>query len=194
MQQLDPADLRTRFARLNEFAWQADWPVQARQVEAAVLLPLRPASEGLQVLLTRRTDHLHHHAGQISFPGGRVEAEDASPVHAALREAQEEIGLAPESVEILGVLPPFGTPSGFCITPVVGLLPEAPSLQLDAFEVAEAFEVPLAFVLDEVNYQAHRIRWHEGERHVQAVPYGGRFIWGATAGILKMLADFLRQR
>lgn len=189
---MSPDLLRARFARLNEFKWQADWPVTAQQAAAAVLIALVPRPSGFQVLLTRRTDHLHHHAGQISFPGGRMEDEDASLIETALREANEEVGLTATDLEILGVLPVFGTPSGFCITPVVGLLGENPALHLDAFEVAEAFEVPLDFLLERANYQTHRIRWQGGVRHVLAVPHGGRFIWGATAGMLHMLMHLLK--
>ncbi len=145
------------------------------------------------MLLTRRTDHLNHHAGQISFPGGRREPEDGSLIETALRESCEEIGLEPSAVEVLGILPEFATPSGFRITPVVGLLPADAPLALDEFEVAEVFEVPLDFLLQAGNYQRHRIRWFESERQVYAVPYSGRFIWGATAGILAMFAAFLRE-
>ncbi|NSL56761.1 CoA pyrophosphatase [Uliginosibacterium aquaticum] len=183
--------LRARFAHLAEFAWHETWPLSEHQAEAAVLLPVRSAENGLQVLLTRRTDHLNHHAGQISFPGGRREEADTSLIQTALRESQEEIGLDPACVEVLGVLPEFGTPSGFRITPVVGLLLGDPALRLDDFEVAEVFEVPLEFLLQRENYQLHRVRWREGERRVHAVPHGGRFIWGATAGILAMFAAFL---
>lgn len=190
---MSPDLLRARFARLDEFAWQADWPVTPQQAAAAVLIALIPRPSGIQVLLTRRTDHLHHHAGQISFPGGRMEDDDKSLVETALREANEEVGLVASALEILGVLPVFGTPSGFCITPVVGLLGENPALRLDAFEVAEAFEVPLDFLLEQANYQSHRIRWLGGVRQVFAVPYGGRFIWGATAGMLHMLMHFLKE-
>ncbi|MDP5240410.1 CoA pyrophosphatase [Uliginosibacterium sp. 31-16] len=189
-----PAALRARFAQLADFAWQSDWPLDSRQVPAAVLVPLVPRPQGMQVLLTRRTDHLHHHAGQISFPGGRMEEEDVSLSATALREASEEVGLLPESVELLGVLPDFGTPSGFRITPVLGLLHPDVCLRPDPFEVAEAFEIPLQFLARHSNYQSHRIRWQAGERHVYAVPYPGRFIWGATAGILHMLAAFLADR
>lgn len=188
---LDVSRLRARCAQAERFEWPESWPAHDSPIEAAVLLPVVPTARGLQVLLTRRTDHLNHHAGQISFPGGRREPEDASLVAAALREAEEEIGLTRASVEVLAVLPDFCTPSGFRITPVVGLLPEQVELRPDAFEVAEVFEVPLDFLLRRENYQRHRIHWREGVRHVHAVPHGGRFIWGATAGILAMFAAFL---
>lgn len=159
-----------------------------------MLVPLITYERSTTVLLTRRTDHLHHHAGQISFPGGRRDPGDDSIVHTALREAQEEVGVTAEQVEILGTLPILNTPSGFHITPVVGLLQAPLSLSLDSFEVAEAFEAPLSFLADPRNYQRHRIRFHGTEREVFAVPFGGRFIWGATAGMLAMLAEFLASR
>lgn len=184
--------LRQRFAaHLESFSWQSDWPLAPRLVSSAVLIGLLPSRQGMQILLTRRTDHLKHHAGQISFPGGHCEDFDTSRAATALREAQEEIGLDPAKVVVLGQLPDFGTPSGFRITPVVGLLEGDVSLTPDAFEVAEVFEVPLAFLANPLNYQCHRIGWLGAERHVYAVPWSGYFIWGATAGILRMLARFL---
>ena len=160
---------------------------------AAVLVPLVARAEGVTVLLTRRTDHLHHHPGQISFPGGRVEAHDASPVMTALRETQEEIGLDAARVELLGALPDYLTGTGFRVTPVVGLVHPPFALCLDAFEVAEAFEVPLAFLLDPANHRRHRLE-HEGRvREYYAMPYGDYFIWGATAGMLMSLYRFLRR-
>jgi 8-oxo-dGTP pyrophosphatase MutT (NUDIX family) len=162
-----------------------------RHMQAAVLIPLVAHAGATRVLLTRRTDHLHHHAGQISFPGGRRDPGDESATHTALRETEEEVGLAAPSIQILGALPGFNTPSGFSITPVVGLLEAPLHLALDSFEVAEAFEVPLAFLADPLHYQRHRIRFEGREREVFAVPWAGRFIWGATAGMLAMLAEFL---
>lgn len=190
---LTAQDIRSRFSACPGFVWSEAWPLLPEQTAAAVLLPLVPRKDGLQVLLTRRTDHLHHHAGQISFPGGRLDEADASLVEAALRETREEIGLPPAQLEVLGVLPDFGTPSGFRITPVVALLPAEPELKLEKFEVAEAFEVPLEFLLRRESYQNHRIVWQDGIRYVWAVPYAGRFIWGATAGILNMFAHFLQR-
>lgn len=187
-----PDALRARFVGLDGFCWTRDaWSVQKSQKPAAVLLPLRLSPVGMQVLLTRRTDHLHHHPGQICFPGGQREEIDESPIATAVRESGEELGLSPAEIEVLGVLPDFGTSSGFCITPVVGLVAAEAALRLDPFEVAEAFEVPLRFLVEPANYQLHRFRWANGERELPAVPYPGRFIWGATAGILRMLAAFL---
>lgn len=162
-----------------------------RSVEAAVLIPLLLRGDVLNLVLTRRTDHLHHHAGQISFPGGSIEDSDDGPVAAALRETEEEIGILAGAVELLGSLPVFPTPSGFRITPVVGSVQPDVVFRPDPFEVAEVFEVPLAFVLDPANFQAHRVQHEEGFRFAYAVPCQGRFIWGATAGILRMLGRTL---
>jgi len=160
-------------------------------VEAAVLVGLVPRDDGLQVLLTRRTDSLRHHAGQVSFPGGRVEEVDQSPIHTALRETEEEIGMSPELVEVLGYLPEYRTSTGFRVTPVVGLVRPPFTLRPDPFEVAEVFEVPLAFLLDPANRQRHSREWRGRLRHYFAMPYGDYFIWGATAGMIVSLADRL---
>jgi 8-oxo-dGTP pyrophosphatase MutT (NUDIX family) len=158
---------------------------------AAVLLPIVRRKTGLTCLLTKRTEHLRDHAGQIAFPGGRCEASDNSPVETALREAAEEVGLAPAQVEVIGQLPEYRTGTGFLITPVVGLVNPPLNLRLDDFEVAEAFETPLAFLLDAGNHHRHRIEidgeWHE----YWALPWQGYYIWGATAGMLVSLHQAL---
>jgi 8-oxo-dGTP pyrophosphatase MutT (NUDIX family) len=158
---------------------------------AAVLFPIVLRDHGQTVLLTQRTAHLRDHAGQISFPGGRVEAEDASPLHTALRETEEEIGLSREHVEILGYLPEYCTGTGFRVTPVVALVKPPFELALDSFEVAEAFEVPLAFLLDPANHQRHSLHYRGALRHFFAMPYGDYFIWGATAGMIRSLSERL---
>jgi 8-oxo-dGTP pyrophosphatase MutT (NUDIX family) len=183
--------LRQRFASNASFPWEAEWPVQDGQNGASVLIALVPKPQGLSVLLTRRTDHLYNHPGQISFPGGRIEAGDASPIEAALRETEEEIGLPADRIEVLGVLPDYGTSSGFRVTPVVGLAPSEFTPKLDDFEVAELFDVPLRFLLHAGNYQRHRVERQGQVRHFYAVPYPGRFIWGATGGMLAMFAAFM---
>lgn len=159
---------------------------------AAVLVPLVVHTHGLSVLLTRRTDHLRHHPGQISFPGGRVEIGDVSRVMTALRETKEEIGIAPEQVELLGDLPEYLTGTGFRVTPVIGLVHPPFELQLDTFEVAEAFEVPLDFLMDPVNHKTHSMEYQGHMREYHAMPYGDYYIWGATAGILVSLYGSLR--
>jgi 8-oxo-dGTP pyrophosphatase MutT (NUDIX family) len=189
--------IRTRLAKAStrvsdEFNGDAkDLAPSRPPTPAAVLVPLVLRDEAPSVLLTRRTDHLHHHPGQISFPGGRVEADDRSAVHTALRETEEEIGLASRHVELIGALPDYLTGTGFRVTPVVGLVRPPFDLRLDAFEVAEAFEVPLAHFLDARNHQEHSIM-HEGRlRRFHAMPYHGYFIWGATAGIIMSLYRLL---
>lgn len=154
---------------------------------AAVLVPIVRHDGGATMLLTRRTDHLHHHAGQISFPGGRVEAGDAGPDDTALRETEEEIGLMRAHIEIIGYLDAYETGTGFHISPVVGLVKPGFRLALDEFEVAEAFEVPLAFLLDPANHQRHSRVWQGRKRSYYAMPYGEHYIWGATAGMIMNL-------
>lgn len=157
--------------------------------DAAVLFPIVMREHEPTVLLTQRTAHLKDHPGQISFPGGRVESDDTSPTHTALREAYEEIGLAHGHVRVLGFLPEYRTGTGFRITPVVALVEPPFELALDDYEVAEAFEVPLSFLLNPDNFRRHSLV-HRGQlRHYFAVPYGERYIWGATAG---MIASLLR--
>ena len=158
---------------------------------AAVLVPLVVRQTGLTVLLTQRTAHLRDHAGQISFPGGRCEEQDASPVATALREAMEEVGLDQAQVEVLGVLPEYRTGTGFAIIPVVGLVHPPLNLKLDDFEVAEAFETPLDFLLDPANHQRHSVEYQGSQREYYAMPWEGYYIWGATAGMLVSLQRFL---
>jgi len=158
---------------------------------AAVLVPVVVRPEGLTLLLTRRAEHLHHHPGQISFPGGRVEAADGSPVETALRETREEIGLQQRHIELLGELPQYITSTGFSIRPVIGLVHPPFTLELDAFEVAEVFEAPLAFVLDPANRQRYSMVYEGRTRHFHAMPWRGHFIWGATAGMLVTLSSAL---
>jgi 8-oxo-dGTP pyrophosphatase MutT (NUDIX family) len=158
---------------------------------AAVLFPIVLRDGGQTVLLTQRTAHLRDHAGQISFPGGRVETEDLSPSHTALRETEEEIGLSRERIEILGFLPEYRTGTGFRVTPVVALIEPPFELHLDPFEVAEAFEVPLAFLLDPANHQRHSMHYRGALRNYFAMPYGDYFIWGATAGMIRSLSERL---
>lgn len=158
---------------------------------AAVLFPIVLRESAPTVLLTQRTAHLKDHAGQISFPGGRIEPEDVSECHAALREAEEEIGLASSCVEVVGFLPEYRTSTGFRVTPVVGFVTPPFAVRPDPFEVAEVFEVPLAFLLDPANHQQHEIHWRGKLRQYYAMPYGDYFIWGATAGMIMSLFDRL---
>ena len=190
----NPNDLKTRLLECDS-APVGDWAELSGgrgHCPAAVLVPLVARGQVPTVLLTRRTDHLHHHPGQISFPGGRVEDADTSPIDTALRETEEEIGLDRRHIELIGTLPDYLTGTGFRVTPVVGLVTPPFELTLDAFEVAEAFEVPLSHFLDPANHEQHSIV-HEGRlRQFHAMPYQGYFIWGATAGIIMSLYRVLR--
>ena len=163
----------------------------ARVTEAAVLVPLVNRPGDVRLLLTQRTAHLDDHAGQISFPGGRVEAGDASREETALRETEEEIGLPRAAVAVLGRLPNYEIPSGFRITPVVGWIEPPFTLKPDPFEVAEIFEAPLAHFLDAGRYQRREFRFRGRHRHYLAIPFEGRYIWGATAGMLYNLCRML---
>ncbi len=184
--------------------WTPEIAIERRFIDrpaaaAAVLLPLVQRDE-LTVLLTRRTDHLHDHPGQVSFPGGRVEPEDSDVVATALRESLEEIGLHPRHVQVLGQMPTYTTGSGFVVTPVVGLVEPAFTLALDAFEVADVFEVPLSFLMTPAHHRWHVVE-HEGvRREFLSMPWYGPgndgreqqfFIWGATAAMLRNFYRFL---
>jgi len=159
---------------------------------AAVLVPLVERPDGMTVLLTQRTDHLAHHPGQISFPGGRLEDSDGGDaVVAALRETEEEIGLARHHVNVVGRLDEYVTGTGFVVTPVVGIIAPPFDLSADPFEVAEVFEVPLDFVLEPANHKLHRRVVEGRHRPFWALTYEERVIWGATAGILVNLSDVL---
>jgi 8-oxo-dGTP pyrophosphatase MutT (NUDIX family) len=162
---------------------------------AAVLVPLINHSpghpDGMTVLLTQRTAHLTAHAGQISFPGGRIEEHDPDPIAAALRETEEEVGVPRERVGVIGRLDTYITGTGFEITPIVGMIEPPFPLAIDPFEVAEAFEVPLSYILDRRNHQRVERNSAGRTRSFFILPYQGRNIWGATAGILVNLAEVL---
>lgn len=191
---LTAAGFREAFARPRAVDVPTEQGVPEILKPAAVLVPVVARDEGLTMLLTRRTDHLHDHPGQVSFPGGRVDEGDASPEATALREAEEEIGLHPRRVDILGQLPLYRTGTGFAVTPVVGLVAPPFELTLDPFEVAEAFEVPLSFLLDYRNHQRHSVDVRGRMREYWAMPYSGYYIWGATAGMIVTLCRQLRGR
>lgn len=154
---------------------------------AAVLVPLVEHPDGFTILLTQRTEHLHDHAGQISFPGGRVEPQDSGIIDTALRETKEEIGLNPDHIDVVGYLDTYETVTGYLITPVVSFVTPGFRLRIDSFEVADAFEIPLDFILDPGNHQIHSRMRNGAERRYYVFEYGDRYIWGATAGMLMNL-------
>lgn len=156
---------------------------------AAVLVPIWLHPDGARLILTKRSSHLKHHPGQIAFPGGKVDDTDGDAISAALREAREEIGLPPALVEVAGTLPPHETVTGFTVTPALGFLRESFTPVPEAGEVEEVFSVPLAHVLTPANFAIERRRWRGEWRRYYAVPYGPYYIWGATARILRGLAD-----
>lgn len=164
----------------------ADFAVMEAPRPAAVLIPIVGRDE-LTVLFTLRTHTLSTHAGQIAFPGGRVDATDASEIAAALREANEEIGLHRRFIEPLGFIDSYRTGTGFRIAPVVAIVAPGFTLALNPAEVAETFEVPLRVLMDVDNYQRHEREWRGRQRSFYAIPYGERYIWGATAGMIKNL-------
>jgi 8-oxo-dGTP pyrophosphatase MutT (NUDIX family) len=156
-------------------------------IPAAVLVPLIERDDGITVLLTERATDLKNHAGQISFPGGRIERSDAGPLQAALREAQEEIGLESRFVEVVGYLPDHIVVSGYRVTPVVGFVTPGFELLLDATEVQSTFEVPLDYVFEPANRTSRTRRFGEAEIQLCDIPYQSWNIWGATAGMLVTL-------
>ena len=193
----EPA-LRARFAAMQD--WQPELARDPRLFaerplrHAAVLVPLVARAKPT-VLLTRRTDHLSSHSGQVAFPGGKVDEGDADAVAAALREAEEEVGLPASQVEVLGALPDYLTGSAFRVTPVVALVRPGYTLQLNPHEVADAFEVPLAFLMNPAHHRRHGLDWEGRWLEWFAMPYDDagveRYIWGATAAMLRNLYRFL---
>lgn len=194
---LSPSSLRYRFA--NPPLWRPELLAESRFVDsvpvlASVLVPIvirqRPT-----VMLTRRTHHMSTHSGQIAFPGGKWDKEDLDPVMTALREANEEVGLESEYVQVLGSLPTYLTGSSFNVTPVVALVRDGFSVVCNSEEVDEVFEVPLEFLMNPANHQRHSFEWEGGRREWMSMPYRrGRadyFIWGVTAGILRNFYRFL---
>jgi 8-oxo-dGTP pyrophosphatase MutT (NUDIX family) len=164
-------------------------------VHASVLVPLVMRDHGLTVLLTERTTHLSSHSGQIAFPGGKADPEDSNATETALREAEEEIGLDRHYEEVLGSLPIYTTGRAYIVTPVVALVQADNAMTLNPHEVADAFEVPLDFLMDPANHHRHAVDWAGSRREWFSMPYhdttAERFIWGATAGMLRNFYRFL---
>ncbi len=160
---------------------------------AGVLVALLETPRGLRLILTKRSSALRHHPGQIAFPGGKVDEADGGPVKAALREAQEEIGLSRDNVEVLGTLPQHQTVTGFCVTPVLAHVRNAFDPVAETGEVAEVFSVPFSHVITSANYRIQSRIWRGQARYYYTVPYGPYYIWGATARMLRSLADGLAE-
>lgn len=195
---LRPQALAQRF--LTPPAWSPEHSAEPKfsdraPVHASVLVPLVRRAR-MTVLLTQRTQHLSSHSGQIAFPGGKADPEDANPVATALREAHEEIGLDARYVEVLGELPIYATGSAYLVTPVVALVHEDFTISANDFEVADVFEVPLDFLMDPANHRRHAYEWQGTRREWLSMPYQDqwgveRFVWGATAAMLRNLYRFL---
>ncbi len=158
---------------------------------AAVLIPIVERRDGLMLVLTKRREQMRSHAGQVAFPGGKIDPEDASPEAAALREAQEEIGLDPAHAEVLGRMPDYYTGSGYCIAPVVALIDSGTQFTANEAEVDYVFETPLAFLLDTANHRTGSREWEGKRRFYLEMPYGEHYIWGVTAGIIRVFRDRL---
>jgi 8-oxo-dGTP pyrophosphatase MutT (NUDIX family) len=198
-------DLEERLrARLDPLEFSEDWssrpprgdfdlnpqfrPAAPRALNrAAVLAGIVRRPEGYTLLLTQRTNDMPTHAGQVAFPGGRLQEGDAGPVAAALREAEEEIGLAPRFVHPIGAFDAYETVTGFCIAPIVALVEPGFTLRADPREVADIFEAPLSFLFDPRNHERHEREWGGGTRAYYVMPFQNRFIWGATAGMIRAL-------
>ncbi len=197
-ERLTAAWLRARFA--NPPLWNAESSDEhmlrtraGAMTPASVLMPIVQREQGLTLLFTQRSEHLTDHGGQVSFPGGRWEQSDVSPIETALRETEEEVGLYRRHVDVLGTLPDYLTGTGYRVTPVVSLVQPPFEIHADPTEVAEVFEVPLAYLMDGAHHQLRGAEFPNGvHRTFYAMPYERFFIWGATAGMLRNLFHFLR--
>ncbi len=165
--------------------------LQRKLHDAAVLIAAVERDGEPHVILTQRTDNLRSHSGQVAFPGGRIDETDPSPEAAALREAQEEIGVEPSAFDVIGRMPDYASGSGYRISPVLAIADPAMRIVINPVEVAAVFEVPLAFLMDPANHRTESRIWNGRERHYWVMPYGERHIWGVTAGIIRTLYERL---
>ena len=156
---------------------------------AAVLIPIIPRPVGATILLTQRASHLKDHAGQVAFPGGKMDVQETDPVQTAIREAEEEIGITTDFIEPIGYLEPYLSSTGFRIVPVIAIIDPAHHLSIDSNEVESTFEVPLSFLMDPAHHETHSREWRGTLRHYYAMPYNGYYIWGVTAGIIRNLYE-----
>lgn len=157
--------------------------------DAAVLIPIVDHPDGATMLLTKRTEKLRTHSGQIAFPGGGIDPEDASPEAAALRETEEEIGLDRNYIDIIGRMPNYYSGSGYRVAPIIGIVRPGFALSINPDEVDDTFEVPLSFLMNAANHRRESRVWQNVERHFYTMPYGDRYIWGLTAGIIRTVHD-----
>jgi len=184
---LTQADALAGRPPFSDFDLSGERPVQPNLREASVLVPLIPRETGLSVLLTRRSADMPTHSGQIAFPGGRRQEDDADAIATALREAREEVGLDPAYVRVLGASDPYETVTQFRVTPIVGLVSHQAAFVADPREVDAIFEVPFAHFMDPANHQRHSRDYNGQTRYYYAMPYGEHYVWGATAGMLRAL-------
>lgn len=188
---MNKAEFISRFQHARQVSLEADYPLTRKGRDAAVLIPMLDYDNGLHVILTERAHHLRHHAGQISFPGGGYEPQDASLTETALREAFEEVGLPPSHVQVIGALPDYRTISGYHIKPVVGFVQPGFEYRIDPNEVASVFDVPLSHLMDKKNHLIHHMTRNQKQFPIYFIPWQERMIWGATAAILRNLAHHL---
>jgi 8-oxo-dGTP pyrophosphatase MutT (NUDIX family) len=189
MNPMDKAQFLTRFHHAKQVNIEPDYPLKELGKPAAVLLPILEYSNELTVLFTVRSLHLKHHAGQVSFPGGKQEPTDSSLVETALRETHEEVGLCPSKVEIVGRLPLYRTVSRYEVIPYVGFVSAPTSLTLDKNEVHSTFEVPLSFLMDQQNHLIHWVKRKNGQFPIYFIPWKQHNIWGATAAFVRNLSN-----
>ena len=196
----DPAQIKVALKKLTSAVDTSDFdlnknlaPVDIELYDAAVLIPIVIRQNGLHVILTKRSDNLKHHPGQIALPGGKAEKDDKNSIATALREAHEEIGLIKTNVEILSILPKHQTITNFCVTPIVGLVKNSYEPKIELGEVDEIFEIPFQIFTNHKNFQIHHRLWNNQKRGYYTVPYGPYYIWGATARIMKMFCSILSE-
>lgn len=186
---MNKAQFLKSFHHARQVRIEADYPLKEAGKPAAVLIPILEHSHSLSVLFTVRASHLKHHAGQVSFPGGKQESFDHSLQDTALRETHEEIGLAPSQVEIVGNLPKYRTVSRYEVEPYIGFVPELTELQLDKNEVDSTFEVPLSFLMDKDNHYIHWVKRKNRQFPIYFIPWKEHNIWGATAAFVRNLSN-----
>ncbi len=186
---MDKAEFLSRFHHARQIRKEADFPLREAGKPAVVLMPILEYNHELSVLFTVRSLHLKHHAGQVSFPGGKQEPDDKSLIDTALRETHEEVGVAPIDVEIIGNLPLYRTVSRYEVLPYIGFISAPTQLTLDKNEVESTFEVPLSFLLEKSNHYIHWVKRKNGQFPVYFIPWKEHQIWGATAAFIRNLSN-----